>query len=900
MRKHFFLPVIFLCLALWPHTSARACAWGSTEIYHFSMFDYFLLKQCTPNKYFYYNRHIAACKGFPHKPNPNFDFDTYYEPEAPKQDLNLVAWKTLLATDAAETTIGDLVYRTGLDTLVLLQRKMAGENVTLPEALTENAFASQILSQKRTDIIEYLVFAKQCELFALLEWEWVGWQEEDGTPKTRQVSDEAEAAMRSLKAELMPLLEQQSNPLLKQRYLYQTVRLAYFLQDFSEVIRLCDTYATAEMPANYIDSRLRGRKAGAYFRLGQINEAAYNYALVYQHYKDSDIAFAERSYFNFRILMANYGAQSKANLQGCLALAKTADEKATLWFLHGLVRSYEESGYFEKVSSESEVNAHTRMLNTLEQLWTNQPKGDALETWLWRSIHDIENVALRPSFYSPTHADTAAYKPAQHDIVLTSFGGEAKESSVWDSLMRAISDFFSSFFGFFSSDSSSTVAQSDSTATEEYESPYYGSNFYVANSFEIAGFHSPEERQKTLTYLADYRKIIAKIAAANNTQQPALWHLTNAYLLVMEKSYPQAMAALQQARKSYSKDQSAYIPKQADLLEQYILLEQQPRIETAYEAKLLKFAEAQEDTTYHFNYLFYNKLAQKYLAQNEFNKAVMAYQKAKSKNAVAVLLDMYASDAQLEQLKEYVGSSNGNDWEQFLKKDFLTEDQLLEAKAVRLARENHFAEALDLLKYLPQSHWKKSETFWATLGNKFEPADYRAYNYLQFFTTIDSLQKLANSDKENTANHLMKIGNALWSSPYWGYNNQLWSGDLITAARNFTGIEYPLNVSDTLSTQLYVKKRRFMNRYGTSLLAGKYYKRVTELNPDQLGTQACYLGMSLAMRTQTTFHDDTYVNDYQTFLAQWKKQFVHTNTGLQILEECPNLKKMYKSEEKAI
>jgi hypothetical protein len=146
----------------------------------------------------------------------------------------------------------------------------------------------------------------------------------------------------------------------------------------------------------------------------------------------------------------------------------------------------------------------------------------------------------------------------------------------------------------------------------------------------------------------------------------------------------------------------------------------------------------------------------------------------------------------------------------------------------------------------------------------------------------------------------MKIGNALWSSPYWGYNNQLWSGDLITAARNFTGIEYPLNVSDTLSTQLYVKKRRFMNRYGTSLLAGKYYKRVTELNPDQLGTQACYLGMSLAMRTQTTFHDDTYVNDYQTFLAQWKKQFVHTNTGLQILEECPNLKKMYKSEEKAI
>lgn len=914
MRKTIIILAAFFAVLFSAHL-AKACAWGSSETSHISMLDYFLLKECTDNKYFFYNRYIAACKGYPHCNKRNFEYDTYFQPKSynianPKAkpedndydtpleislDLNIAAWKEIIATKASELVVGDIVYRTSFDTLSMLAEKIENPDKQLPNYLTDNDFAQEIIRQKRSDIIKYLCYAKRCEPFALLEWEWVGWTEE-GDTKTSNLSSDMVAAMTGSRMEGMALLEQEKNPMLRQRYLYQLVRLSYFLKDFDEVQKLCNEQLTADMPLNYIDSRLLGRKAGALFRLNRIPEAAYQYALIYQKYKNSDLAFAERSYINFRTLM-----NETKHWQACLALAKTDQERATLWYLHGLVGSYSSYNYFEMPSGKAYDVFTTENIKILENIWKNNPTDETAEIWLWRNLQIFEDDYFKPMLaQSSIKADTSAYRAAEHNIVnFTPISAEnVKESSIWDGIARFFANLWEAITGFFSSSPQPTLAKkndSTSVVNDEYES-YYQNDFYIDNALMFTSFSSPQEKTQKTLHFNNFKRLVEKIATANNTSQPALWHLSLAYLHIMDKSWAKAQAAINQTKAAFEskKEQNGYILKQADLLEQYILLEQQQRIETAYEEKLVHFFETQNDTTYHFNQLFYNRLGQKYLAQNEFKKGVMALHRAKSVSSVAVLLDMYASDNQFADiLDDAKKAKEGGVMAVYLKQYFFTPDQLAEMQAVRLARENQFAQALSILRKLPKSYWKSNDiqTFEASLGNRFEPQDYKMYNHLQFYEMIDSLQQVAKNQPDNAKKSFTEIGNALWSSAYWAYNNDLWHGGLGEVAAWFDGTRYPLNVSDTLSTKIYVGKRRLLNRYGTSLLAGKYYQEVAKLDDGTLGRQACYLTLSLSKRTKTTFHPEgSYLTDFKEVAKQWTKVFASQPETLPMLKECPALK----------
>ncbi|SFB83606.1 hypothetical protein SAMN05421780_101695 [Flexibacter flexilis DSM 6793] len=882
-------------LALWSVVSpAQACGWYSPQLGHVSLFDYFLPKNCTDNKYFVYNRYIAACKGCAHRNSYDFHFDEGFSPAEPNKDHNIEAWQLLLQSRAQESQIAQIVYRTGVDTLDFLVQKLEGKSVELPNDLQVNAFATEIVAQKRLDIAKYLVYAKKCEPFALREWDWLDWE---ANTKANEAERELMAAVRE---EGMQLLAAEPNIALKQRYLYQVVRLNYFVENFEQILQVTQAYLRPEMPKNYIDSRLRGRIAGAYFRLGRVAESAHTYAMIYKDYIKTDAAFAERSYVNFRTLI-----QDKKHFEACVKLAKDNQERATVWFLGSLVDSY--STYWDMAEGETPTqeyqNLHASMLNTLEQIWQNSPTDEALETALWRNLQEVEDDYFRPMLLAnQPKIDTAAYKATDHNITNVAFAPTAVEKpSFFKKITKAIVNFWHSIWDWFSSSDKKSTNKNkqsdgensaDTLLVDDYVNPYE-SGFYYDNTFAFTGFASAADREAREDYYMGLKSIVNKIAAAGNTEQPALWHLTKAYLHIMNSEWPQAQESVEMARQQFKtkQGQNEYILLQTNLLEQYIALENQPKISAEYENKLGDFVASQTDTTSHFDQIFFNRLGQKYLAQNDWQKAAMAYHRAGSSWAMAVLLDMYATDAQFTTLLETVRKGGENKLESYLVGKFFNASQLTEIKAVRLARDNHFTEAVAALDDLPASYWQHApDTFAASLGNKYHDMPYRTYNHLQFFTTIDSLRANAAANPQNAAQEWMTVGNALWSSAYWGYNQTLWRGDLITTARYFDGNQYPLNVSDTLATQFYVRKMHFMNRYGTSLLAGKYYQKAAETTSNELGAQACYLGMSLTKHTQTTFHEGIYTDDFEPMYALWKKVFADKPQAVPYLNECPALR----------
>lgn len=882
-------------LVAWSAISpAHACGWYSPQLSHVSLFDYFLPKNCTDNKYFVYNRYIAACKGCAHRNSYNFGFDEGFAPAEPNKDHNIEAWQLLLQTRAQETQIAQIVYHTGLDTLNLLVQKLEKKPVELPNDLQVNTFATEIVAQKRLDIAKYLVYAKKCEPFALREWDWVDWE---NSSKANEAEREQMAAVRE---EGMQLLAAETNIALKQRYLYQLVRLNYFVDNFEQILPLTQEYLRPDMPQNYIDSRLRGRLAGAYFRLGRVAESAHAYAMIYKDYLKTDAAFAERSYVNFRTLI-----QDKKHFEACVNLSKDNQERATVWFLGSLVDSY--NNYWDMAESETPTqeyqNLHASMLNTLEQIWQNSPTSEALETSLWRNLQEVEDDYYRPMLLAnQPKIDTTAYKAADHNITNVSFTPTPTEKpSFFKRMGKVIADIWHSILNWFSSSEkksskknkpSGNANPTDTLYADDYVNPYE-SGFYYDNTFAFTGFHNAADREAREDYYIGLKSIVNKIAAAGNTEQPALWQLTKAYLHAMNSEWTQAQEAIEMARQQFKtkQGQNEYILLQANLLEQYVALENQPKITAEYENKLADFLTAQGDTTSHFDQIFFNRLGQKYLAQSEWQKAAMSYHRAGSAWAVGVLLDMYATDAQFDALLEGVRKGGQNNLERYLVGKFFNTSQLAEIKAVRLARDNHFTEAVATLEDLPTSYWQHAaDTFQASLGNEFVSAPYRTYNHLQFFTTIDSLRANAAANPQNAAQELTAVANALWSSAYWGYNQALWRGDLITTARYFDGNQYPLNVSDTLATQFYVRKMHFMNRYGTSLLAGKYYQKVAQTTDNELGAQACYLGMSLTKRTQTTFHEGVYTDDFEPMYQLWKKIFADKPQAAPLLKECPALR----------
>lgn len=191
-------------------------------------------------------------------------------------------------------------------------RKFTGALKTLPAkypAISTGSVSPKML----TAFYTYLKLAKTCETYAVNEYDpW-----EKVTPTH---------APGNLEAALFNAYNKETDPFIKERIWFQTVRYYYFAGDSglnTKTVKAFDQFNT-HFPKNLTYYRALGYVAGYYYQQKNYALSNYLYSLCYDYTYSLKIP----SFWSFH-------PQNETDWNATLKLAKTPQEKITLWHLLG-------------------------------------------------------------------------------------------------------------------------------------------------------------------------------------------------------------------------------------------------------------------------------------------------------------------------------------------------------------------------------------------------------------------------------------------------------------------------------------------------------------------------------------------------------------------------------------
>ncbi|WP_121352300.1 hypothetical protein [Flavisolibacter nicotianae] len=285
-----------------------------------------------------------------------YDEDGYWRREDSMAFVNnSVAreWTAYGKADSVKAAV-QLVYKTKpaeLQSLVDCIRS----GKPIPASLAKNALARNLVRDKKTEAVNYLVFATQTEkVSSSTDWE----ANLHDSLQIDKFIGEANAAFANAK-----------DPFLKNKYAFQRCKLAFYNNRFTDCIRWYDDYFTESSTAAVAQLAL-SYKAGSLFRTGKLAEAAYTYSKAFllsdQNKKSNYLGFLWASDFCNQDLIPAY-----------TALCKNTKEKAGMTALFGLYGT----GY---------------RLDVLQKLHQLDPSSTFLPLLATREINKLEEQYLTP------------------------------------------------------------------------------------------------------------------------------------------------------------------------------------------------------------------------------------------------------------------------------------------------------------------------------------------------------------------------------------------------------------------------------------------------------------------------------------------------------------------------
>ncbi|WP_158795949.1 hypothetical protein [Pedobacter sp. L105] len=266
--------------------------------------------------------------------------------------LVLSEWDDYLNHKIDQKSLKALLFNTTLTGLDSVSDYRNGKLGSLSPGLTD---LKQIkLDKRRLDnFLSYLILAKKCESFTVNEVRY-SWDEK--VP--------AHLPDVLLGAELFKALDKSKDPYIKERLWFQAIRYQYFKErsagsenNSEEIPSLFKKYGSA-FPKNMTYYRTLGYLAGHYFNQKDYSEANYLYSLCYNFSSTMKIP----SKWSFH-------PQNEDDWNKSLSLAKTKEEKATLWQMLGL--------------AGDEARA-------IEEIYAIDPQSEKLELLLSRLINMTE------------------------------------------------------------------------------------------------------------------------------------------------------------------------------------------------------------------------------------------------------------------------------------------------------------------------------------------------------------------------------------------------------------------------------------------------------------------------------------------------------------------------------
>lgn len=229
------------------------------------------------------------------------------------------------------------------------------------------------LQEKRNRAVrDYLLYAKKCEINALGDAAY--W---NNSEVPRSVADNA-----TLMQEGVSAFKKEKNDLLKMKYAFQAMRMAFYSGQYDVVLQQFDDLLKGWSDNSVAYTRILGFKAGAHYRRGEKPEAAYYYSRMF----DNSDAYKYDAMVSFEWARKQYDKETyllkRDHIDDILGLCKTDHERAVVLVMKAL-RSYPEFA-----------------LKDIKEAYSLDPKVGGIDVLMNREINKLESNYFRDLVYA--------------------------------------------------------------------------------------------------------------------------------------------------------------------------------------------------------------------------------------------------------------------------------------------------------------------------------------------------------------------------------------------------------------------------------------------------------------------------------------------------------------------
>jgi hypothetical protein len=248
--------------------------------------------------------------------SPFYGTGSYYENyNKAFNESNVAEWNTYFEKQVSNEKLNFWLYKANLKDVDAMIFKIKGKK-ELKDSLLPFSLADVKPSTKTNSFLYYLGFAKRNEEFAVRNiYNWYG--EEEKKEPTIEITGQIEGGQK--------FLSNAKDDFMKERYLFQLIRLNYFSANYENTIKLYNDNKSTFKTGNSIQWRCMGYAAAAHNKQKNYSQANYFYSLIYAGCEQQK----QSAYLSFH-------PQDDKDWNACLALAKNTKEKTVLWQLFGL------------------------------------------------------------------------------------------------------------------------------------------------------------------------------------------------------------------------------------------------------------------------------------------------------------------------------------------------------------------------------------------------------------------------------------------------------------------------------------------------------------------------------------------------------------------------------------
>ncbi len=302
-------------------------------------------------------------------------YNSYDSLQAVQTDDNLKEWNERFCDAYTIPELRAIIYKATVQDMKLLRNAANDKKTKLPAKFNNNDFAYHLTEEKCIEVIEYLIYAKQCEPHVTTSGDVWAAPKRDAV-EIQKMMERGRRAFMKTKSHYVRL-----------RYTYQIIRLAHYGKRYEELLKLYDKLMP-KVHANpsLIDYWIMGHKAGALLKLGRRVEASYLYSLIFANCPSK----RQTAFQSFSI-------KNNQEWKDLMLMCKSDDERAMIY----TIRANDDT---------------SRAVEEMSHIYNLDPLNENLELLMVKEIFKLEKDLLGIDFNDKKRRNKTYFKTPRKEV----------------------------------------------------------------------------------------------------------------------------------------------------------------------------------------------------------------------------------------------------------------------------------------------------------------------------------------------------------------------------------------------------------------------------------------------------------------------------------------------------